>query len=101
VLHEFAHQIDQDGGTADGRPWLHDAMARRQWAAVVDEGLERLREAPSAALDAYGGTDPAEFFAVATEAFFEKPQALADEAPTLYAELMRLYRLDPRGFNPP
>jgi MtfA peptidase len=100
VLHEFAHQIDQDSGEADGRPWLHDAMARRQWAAVVDEGLERLREAPSAALDAYGGTDPAEFFAVATEAFFERPQALADEAPALYAELKRLYRLDPRGFSP-
>jgi Mlc titration factor MtfA (ptsG expression regulator) len=100
VLHEFAHQIDQDSGEADGRPWLHDAMARRQWAAVVDDGLERLREAPSAALDAYGGTDPAEFFAVATEAFFERPQALADEAPALYAELTRLYRLDPRGFSP-
>jgi MtfA peptidase len=99
VLHEFAHQIDQDGGEADGRPWLRDAMARRQWAAVMDEGLERLREAPSAALDAYGGTDPAEYFAVATEAFFERPQALADEAPALYDALARLFRLDPRSFS--
>jgi Mlc titration factor MtfA (ptsG expression regulator) len=99
VLHEFAHQIDQDGGDADGRPWLHDAMARQQWAAVMDEGLTRLREAPSTTLDDYGSTDPAEFFAVATEAFFERPQALVDEAPALYGELARLYRLDPRGFN--
>jgi Mlc titration factor MtfA (ptsG expression regulator) len=96
VLHEFAHQIDQDGGQADGRPWLHDAQQRQHWAAVMDEGLARLREAPSDTLDAYGSTDPAEFFAVATEAFFERPQALATTAPQLYAELSRLFRLDPQ-----
>ena len=96
VLHEFAHQIDQDGGSADGRPWQRDASARQRWAAVMDEGLARLREAPSATLDGYGSTDPAEFFAVATEAFFERPQELAQEAPALYDELQRLYRLDPR-----
>ena len=98
VLHEFAHQIDQDGGEADGRPWRQDARAREQWAAVIDAGLQRLRETPSEALDDYGGTDPAEFFAVATEAFFERPQALAAEAPPVYAELARLYRLDPAAW---
>ena len=96
VLHEFAHQIDQDGGDADGRPWQRDEASRRQWAAVMDEGLARLREEPSDTLDAYGSTDPAEYFAVATEAFFERPQALAAAAPQLYAELSRLYRLDPQ-----
>jgi Mlc titration factor MtfA (ptsG expression regulator) len=95
VLHEFAHQIDQDGGDADGRPWQHDEVSRQRWAAVVDEGLARLRESPSEALDAYGGTDPAEYFAVATEAFFERPQALREAAPPLYEELARLYRLNP------
>jgi Mlc titration factor MtfA (ptsG expression regulator) len=98
VLHEFAHQVDQDGGDADGRPWQHDADARARWAAVVGEGLAQLRAQPSDALDAYGGTDPAEFFAVATEAFFERPRALADAAPQLYAELARLYRLDPAAW---
>ena len=98
VLHEFAHQIDQDGGPADGRPWLHDAQQRQHWAAVMDEGLARLREAPSDTLDAYGSTDPAEFFAVATEAFFERPQALRDGAAPLYDALSRLYRLDPTAW---
>ena len=60
----------------------------------------RLRAAPSPVLDAYGASDPAEFFAVATEAFIERPQALADEAPALYDALARLYRLDPRAWQP-
>jgi Mlc titration factor MtfA (ptsG expression regulator) len=96
VLHEFAHQIDQDGGDADGRPWQRDEASRQRWAAVMDEGLARLREDPSDTLDAYGSTDPAEYFAVATEAFFERPQAVAAAAPQLYDELSRLYRLDPQ-----
>jgi Mlc titration factor MtfA (ptsG expression regulator) len=98
VLHEFAHQIDQDGGDADGRPWQHDAASRQRWAAVMDEGLAQLREAPSDMLDAYASTDPAEFFAVATEAFFERPQALREAAPRLHAELAQLYRLDPAAW---
>ena len=99
VLHEFAHQIDQDSGAADGQPWLADAASRRRWAAVMDAALARLRENPSALLDAYGASDPAEYFAVATEAFFERPQALADEAPEVHAELARLYRLQPAAWS--
>ena len=101
VLHEFAHQIDQDSGAADGQPWLADAASRRRWAAVMDAALARLRENPSALLDAYGASDPAEYFAVATEAFFERPQALADEAPEVHAELARLYRLQPAAWSMP
>ncbi len=95
VLHEFAHQIDQDSGAADGQPWQANAAARRRWSVVMGDAFERLRHTPSAVIDAYGASDPAEFFAVATEAFFERPQALADEAPEVYAELARLYRLQP------
>jgi Mlc titration factor MtfA (ptsG expression regulator) len=96
VLHEFAHQIDQDSGEADGRPWQHDALARQRWAAALDEGLARLRGAVSDTFDAYGGSHPAEFFAVATEAFFERPADVAADAPALYQALSRLYRLDPQ-----
>ena len=95
VLHEFAHQIDQDKGVADGRPWRASQRARRRWAAVMDAAYARLRQQPSAVIDAYGATEPAEFFAVVTELFFERPQALAAEAPEVYAELAALYRLQP------
>lgn len=95
VLHEFAHQIDQDSGDADGRPWLADALAREQFAAAMEAAFARLQQEDSPTLDPYGATAPAEYFAVATEAFFERPQALAAEAPEVYAELAGLYRLDP------
>ncbi|MGZ5724176.1 MAG: zinc-dependent peptidase, partial [Caldimonas sp.] len=95
ALHEFAHQIDQDKGVADGRPWRPDAATRRRWARAMGEAFERLRNEPSAVIDGYGASDPAEFFAVATEAFFERPRELAAEAPAVYRELAELYRLDP------
>ena len=95
TLHEFAHQIDQDKGMANGRPWLASPRARRRWAAVMDAAFARLQAQPSAVIDAYAATDPAEFFAVVTELFFERPQALADEAPAVYAELATLYRVQP------
>lgn len=101
VLHEFAHQIDQDGGAADGHPWRPDAAARRRWAAVMDAAFAQLRDVPSTVIDAYGASDPAEFFAVATEAFFERADELAAEAPGVYRELAGLYRVDPREWQRP
>lgn len=95
TLHEFAHQIDQDSGIADGRPWRADPATRRRWAKVMGEALERLRREPSMLIDAYGASDPAEFFAVVTEVFFERPNELAAEAPEVYDELVALYRVDP------
>ena len=95
VLHEFAHQIDQDKGLADGRPWRPKAVVRRRWAAVMAAAFERLQDQPSAVIDAYGASDPAEYFAVVTEIFFERPQALAAEAPAVYRELAELYRVQP------
>jgi Mlc titration factor MtfA (ptsG expression regulator) len=96
VLHEFAHQVDQDKGNADGLPWRTHSTTRRRWAAVMGEAFEHLQREPSVLIDAYGATDPAEFFAVVTEAFFEQPQALVVEAPAVYGELAKLYGLDPR-----
>jgi hypothetical protein len=95
VLHEFAHQIDQDSGVADGRPWRPDAASRQRWDAVMGAAFERLQHEPSTVIDAYGATDPAEFFAVISEAFFERPSALAAEAPDVYRELAALYRVHP------
>ena len=98
VLHEFAHQIDQDGGDADGRPWQRDDAARQRWAAVVDEGLARLREhrrrrsTPTAA-----PTRPS------SSRWPPRPSSsgrrrCATAAPQLYGELARLYRLDPAAW---
>ena len=98
VLHEFAHQIDQDTGIADGRPWRPTPALRQRWAAVMDAAFERLRQEPSTVIDAYGATQPAEFFAVVTELFFERPQALAAEAPDVYGELRELFGVDPRAW---
>jgi Mlc titration factor MtfA (ptsG expression regulator) len=95
VLHEFAHQIDQDTGVADGRPWRPNPALRQRWADVMGAAFARLQNEPSAVIDAYGASDPAEYFAVVTEVFFERPRALADEAPAVYRELAGLYRVHP------
>jgi MtfA peptidase len=99
VIHEFAHQLDTTGGPADGIPRLPDATALSSWTTMLKRDFERLcREAESGThgvLDHYGATDHAEFFAVATEAFFEQPAALQQERPELYAALRRYYRQDP------
>ena len=95
VMHEFAHQIDQDSGVSDGRPWRPSAAMRRRWDQVMGAAFERLRLEPSSAIDPYGASDPAEFFAVVTEMFFERPQALAAEAPAVYRELADLYGVQP------
>ena len=95
VVHEFAHQIDQDKGVADGRPWRVSRALRQRWAQVMGEAFERLRQQPSAMISNYGATEPAEFFAVLSELFFEQPQALAAEVPAVYRELALLYQVNP------
>jgi Mlc titration factor MtfA (ptsG expression regulator) len=95
VLHEFAHQIDQDKGEADGRPWRATRAERRRWQAVIDSSLQALRAHPSPLLGDYAAQSAAELLAVATERFFEQPAALAAEWPALHQELKALYRVDP------
>jgi Mlc titration factor MtfA (ptsG expression regulator) len=103
VLHEFAHQLDQQKGHANGAPPLRGAARYARWSQVLGAEFERLRamahEGLPTLLNPYGASDPAEFFAVATEAFFEQPAALAAEAPALYAELSAFYRVDPRAWD--
>lgn len=95
ILHEFAHILDMEDGAADGTPILADRTRYASWAAVMQDEFERLRRDDHlgryTVLDTYGATNPAEFFAVATEAFFEKPTVLARRHPELYAELRAYY----------
>lgn len=99
VLHEFAHQLDQEGGTADGAPALPRRSMYVAWARVLgaeyERLLERIAQHRPTLLDPYAATSPAEFFAVATETFFEKPRALRARHPELYEQLRLFYRQDP------
>jgi hypothetical protein len=96
VLHEFAHQLDMEDGSADGAPPLDRRAMYGPWARVLGAEFQALQEARGkTVLDRYGATNPAEFFAVATEAFFEKPVQLRSRHPELYDELALYYRQDP------
>ncbi len=99
VLHEFAHQLDQEDGTADGAPILSRRARYVAWARVLGAEYENLRGSKKkrrrSVMNKYGATNPAEFFAVATETFFEKPKQMQKRHPELYDELRDYYKLDP------
>ena len=99
MLHEFAHQLDQEDGLADGAPMLDRRSQYVAWARVLGDEYEQLRrdaeQGRKNVLDEYGATNPAEFFAVATECFFEKPVPIRRKHPELYEELKEYYRQDP------
>ena len=99
VIHEFAHQLDQERGRANGAPWLGRREGYARWARVLGQEFSalqgRLARGEDGVIDAYAATDPAEFFAVVSEHFFEQPAALAAAHPALYAEFCRCYRTDP------
>lgn len=117
VMHEFAHQLDQDTGAANGAPYVGRGALQQDWARVMSrefgahqadiaQRAQHAHQAPRASpvqaapglIDAYAATSPAEFFAVTTEVFFERPAALAAERPALYEQLRRCYRLDPASW---
>jgi Mlc titration factor MtfA (ptsG expression regulator) len=99
VLHEFAHALDQEDGSADGAPRLPREAMYGPWARVLGAAYEGLatavREGRPTTIDVYGATSPAEFFAVVTEAFFGRPHALRRTNPELYEQLRAFYRQDP------
>jgi len=99
TMHEFAHQLDQHYGAADGAPVLVSRSAYSAWAQVFSKEYELLRRKTAkgrkSVMHAYGATNPAEFFAVATETFFEKPAQLKKKHPELYEELYGFYRVNP------
>ena len=105
VLHEFAHQLDFESGDANGTPALGSNAQYASWARVLGAEYEALRRASEegrpSVLDEYGAEDPAEFFAVATEAFFERATELRAKHPALYAELRTFYEQDPAAWTAP
>jgi hypothetical protein len=99
VLHEFAHKLDEENGDVDGVPALVDSSHYKEWADVLGRaygastGSGHPRD--SEVLDEYAFTAPEEFFAVATETFFEKSRPMKAELPDLYEQLRRYYCVDP------
>ncbi|MGQ0657204.1 MAG: zinc-dependent peptidase [Chromatiales bacterium] len=102
VYHEFAHQLDQADGDANGAPLLDNAESYRRWSAVFREAFEHLQQAidndEDTLLPEEAAENPGEFFAVATEVFMEQPVALRERHPPLYRELSSFYRLDPAAW---
>lgn len=105
VLHEFAHQLDSESGAANGAPYLPNVSSYRSWATVLSRDFDNLRHDAiyhqKSVMDHYGATNPAEFFAVATETFFEKPYQMAEHHEELYAQFLGYYKVDPREWMSP
>lgn len=99
IFHEFAHKLDMLDGSIDGAPPLRDREEYRDYVDTCNQEYQRLQKELSQGkrsfLDEYGSTNPAEFFAVATEQFFERPLPMMREAPKLYRVLKDYYQQDP------
>ena len=99
VLHEFAHQLDGQNGLMNGTPELSSSSHYAAWARTFSHEFEALRSKlehhQGSDIDAYAATNPAEFFAVVSEAFFETPDSLKEHHPELYRRLVEYYALDP------
>lgn len=100
VLHEFAHQLDSESGSVNGAPAMLSKARYTRWSIVLSHEFallqEAVRDGHHGVIDHYGAINPAEFFAVVTEAFFEKSIALANEHPELFAAFRGYYCVDPR-----
>ncbi len=99
IYHEFAHKLDMLDGTADGTPPLRNRNEYRDWVEICSREYLRLKQEAiqgrKSFLDAYGATNEAEFFAVATEQFFDQPRVMKEHAPDLYRVLEEYYHQDP------
>jgi hypothetical protein len=103
VLHEFAHHLDALDGAVDGIPPLESRDAYDRWQTVMQREYQRLCRAvdrkEATLLDQYGASSRVEFFAVATECFFQRPRAIHQQHPELYDVLRKFYRQDPASWQ--
>ena len=99
VLHEFAHILDWQDGCSDGAPLLESSSGFISWARILNREYQALvkadRQGKDTLINPYGATDPAEFFAVVTECFFETPLQFRARHPMLYKKLSAFYCQDP------
>lgn len=103
ILHEFAHQLDSEAGETDGAPIMENRAMAKTWAEVFQREYDRLCDDVDndreTLIDDYGSENPAEFFAVCVETFFEKPTQLKEHHPDLYAQLQAYFKQDPASWK--
>ncbi|MCA8945042.1 MAG: zinc-dependent peptidase, partial [Planctomycetes bacterium] len=103
ILHEFAHQLDSEAGDVDGAPQMESRQQAKKWAEVFQREYDQLCDDVDAdretVIDDYGATNPAEFFAVCTETFFEKPHQLLEHHSELYEQLKGFFKQDPASWQ--
>jgi Mlc titration factor MtfA (ptsG expression regulator) len=101
VFHEFAHQIDSESGAVEGAPALDSKSMYQAWARAFGREynalIADLRWGRPTVLGSYAATSPAEFFAVATERFFERPLDLKAKHPEVYERMAEFFKQDPAG----
>jgi hypothetical protein len=99
VIHEFAHKLDMQNGVANGYPPLHKGMHRQSWVDAFSVGYEDFQRkcdrGEHIGIDTYAASAPAEFFAVLSEVFFERPGLLIKHYPDIYEQLCQYYKQDP------
>jgi len=99
IIHEFAHKLDMTNGATDGLPRLHKDMSVAAWRAAFAPAYadfcRRVDTGEATELDPYAAEHPSEFFAVASEVFFEAPDLLREAYPAVYEQLCLFYRQRP------
>lgn len=105
VFHEFAHQLDSESGGMDGAPALERRSQYLPWARVLGMEYKALISTLTAGqspdlIDPYGASNPAEFFAVCTELFFERSIDMKNRHPDLYARFQEYFNQDPAAWPP-
>ena len=103
VIHEFAHHLDGRDGEMGGSIPFRDHRTQLRWEEVASREFSRhvtaVESGTPTLLDSYGATDRAEFFAVSSETFFQRPHRLLARHPELYELLVQFYQLDPREWQ--
>lgn len=95
VIHEFVHKLDMLNGSANGFPPMQPDMDPERWTSIMSRDFEDFQTHHKSGLDRYGATNPAEFFAVLSEVFFETPQKLVDAYPDIYDIMVKFFKQTP------
>lgn len=95
VIHEFVHKLDMLNGSANGFPPMHENIGAKNWSEIFTDAYKDFQRNPKRGLNRYGATAPAEFLAVLSEVFFEKPGLLNDTYPEVYGALKLFFKQDP------